>query len=193
MGSFRLELDGKMLSNLWLLSALLLGLCFQSSHSRSVINHARDLTREFSNDRPIIGVLSQELTDSIAVVFPDKHSYIAASYIKYIEGAGARAVPILIDQPEEYYVKMFQSINGLLLPGGDVDLVNSGYARAGAKLYELAIAANDNGDHFPIWGTCLGFEFLSVVTAGSNYLSDCSSFSAQPLTFQPVAKRPDRL
>ena len=52
---FRLELDGKMLSNLWLLSALLLGLCFQSSHSRSVINHARDLTREFSNDRPIIG------------------------------------------------------------------------------------------------------------------------------------------
>jgi len=84
-----------MFINMWLLLTLLLGLCFQSGQTRSAVSFGRDSTREQSNDRPIIGVLSQELDDSIATIFPDKHSYIAASYIKYIEGAGARAVPIL--------------------------------------------------------------------------------------------------
>ena len=32
--------------------------------------------------------------------------------------------------------------------------------------------ANDVGDVFPLWGTCLGFEFLSVCSAGGqNVLS----------------------
>ena len=30
----------------------------------------------------------------MAAAFPDKQSYIAASYVKYIESAGARVVPI---------------------------------------------------------------------------------------------------
>jgi len=185
---FRLELQAKMCSNVWLLSALLLSLCIVSGHTRSVINHGEDSNQENYNDRPIIGVLSQEMLDKEALLFPDKHSYIPASYLKYIEGAGARGVPILIDQSDEYYVKMFNSINGLLLPGGAVDLVDSGYARAGAKFYQLAIAANDDGDHFPIWGTCLGFELLSVLTAGSNYLTNCDSFTPRSLTFQTAAK-----
>jgi hypothetical protein len=40
-----------------------------------------------SNNRPIIGVLSQEYEDQ-------HHSYIAASYVKYLESAGARVVRI---------------------------------------------------------------------------------------------------
>ena len=28
--------------------------------------------------------------------------------------------------------------------------------------------ANDNGDYFPLWGTCLGFELLSVLTSGTD-------------------------
>ena len=43
----------------------------------------------------IAGVLSQEMLDKEALLFPNKHSYIPASYLKYIEGAGARGVPIL--------------------------------------------------------------------------------------------------
>lgn len=39
-----------------------------------------------TNNRPIIGILSQEY-------FPSpSHSYIAASYVKYLESAGARVV-----------------------------------------------------------------------------------------------------
>ena len=31
-------------------------------------------------------------------------------------------VPVMINQPEEYYRTIFESTNGLLIPGGDVSL-----------------------------------------------------------------------
>lgn len=47
------------------------------------------------NDAPIIGVLAQETSWKMEETWPNKYtSYIAASYIKFVEGGGARAVPI---------------------------------------------------------------------------------------------------
>lgn len=50
---------------------------------------------ECLNDRPIIGILSQE-TFSVNKYFPGENyeSYIAASYVKFIESAGARVIPV---------------------------------------------------------------------------------------------------
>lgn len=31
--------------------------------------------------------------------------------------------------------------------------------------------ANDRGDYFPVWGTCLGFEQLTVLTSGQRALT----------------------
>ena len=53
-------------------------------------------------------------------------SYIAASYVKFVESGGARVVPVLIDQPDEYYQMIFNSTNGLVLPGGTQEFDNSG-------------------------------------------------------------------
>lgn len=49
------------------------------------------------NDRPIVGILAQEVSQFLLRHYPDKNfdSYVAASYVKFIEGAGGRAVPIL--------------------------------------------------------------------------------------------------
>lgn len=46
-------------------------------------------------EAPIIGILAQE-TFSIEKYFPDENyeSFIAASYVKFIESAGGRVVPI---------------------------------------------------------------------------------------------------
>ena len=44
-----------------------------------------------ANDRPIIGILTQPSSSSLSQ-FGD--NYIAASYVKYVESAGARVVPI---------------------------------------------------------------------------------------------------
>ena len=47
-------------------------------------------------NRPLVGVLSQPGDPA-----PKGHSYIAASYVKLIEAAGARAVPFFHDMPDE--------------------------------------------------------------------------------------------
>lgn len=47
------------------------------------------------NEEPVIGVLAQEMSYSLAAKYEeDYESYIAASYVKFVEGAGARVVPI---------------------------------------------------------------------------------------------------
>lgn len=49
------------------------------------------------NNRPIIGVLSQEQSLYLREKYPEENytSYIATSYVKDIEASGARVVPIL--------------------------------------------------------------------------------------------------
>ncbi|KAG0431364.1 hypothetical protein HPB47_021854 [Ixodes persulcatus] len=37
------------------------------------------------------------------------------------------------------------------------------------------VQANHNNTHFPLWGTCLGFELLTTLTAGTKVLQACSS------------------
>lgn len=46
--------------------------------------------------------------------------------------------------------------------------------------------ANSQGDYFPVWGTCLGFEQLLVITSGENLLcrTNTSGISL-PLEFTP--------
>jgi gamma-glutamyl hydrolase len=73
--------------------------------------------------------LKQELSRDLITAFGNTTSYtsyIAASYVKFVESAGARVVPIKINQSQEYYKKMFYATNGLLIPGGAVSLYDSG-------------------------------------------------------------------
>ena len=51
-----------------------------------------------------------------------------------------------------------------LCSGGGQDLLKSGYANAARFFFRKSMAESDaNGDYFPIWGTCLGFEELLVL------------------------------
>ncbi len=135
------------------------------------------------NNRPIIGVMSQATRGKIYPKFGQ--SYITASYIKYLESSGARVVPIMNDLSEDETVKLFNSINGVLFPGGGVNLSTSGYAKIGKRIVDLAITAFDKGDYFPIWGTCLGLEFLStLVSEDLNILSQTDTMNLPlPLKF----------
>lgn len=48
------------------------------------------------------------------------------------------------------------------------------------------LQANDAGDYFPIWGTCQGFQQLSVLTARKNLLTQTRTKAvALPLTLTP--------
>ena len=73
-----------------------------------------------------------------------------------------------------------------MLPGGSAPLTgDGGYAEVGELFFDLAKEANDAGDTFPIWGTCNGFELLTVLSSKDHSrLTDChSQDQAVPLNF----------
>ncbi|KAM8823686.1 gamma-glutamyl hydrolase-like [Spinachia spinachia] len=144
-----------------------------------------DRTSAKRNERPIIGVLAQEVLSPK----PNQTAYIAASYVKSLESAGARVVPVMINQTPEEYKALFGSINGIFYPGGSTSILSSGYQRAAKTFYELALEANKGGDYFPVWGTCLGYEQLTVLTSGENLLSRTNTSGVSlPLNFMRGAK-----
>uniref|UniRef100_A0A3P8U0I9 folate gamma-glutamyl hydrolase n=1 Tax=Amphiprion percula TaxID=161767 RepID=A0A3P8U0I9_AMPPE len=128
------------------------------------------LSQEAVNDRPVIGVLTQIVSDD--VMKPFGRTYIPASYVKYLESGGSRVMPIRLTLTTAEYENIFKKINGLLFIGGAVDLETSDFARVAKIFYRLALMANDAGDFFPIWGTCMGLQLLTVLVAGENLLTD---------------------
>ncbi|XP_068018572.1 gamma-glutamyl hydrolase isoform X1 [Melanerpes formicivorus] len=159
---------------------LLLG----SAAAASIVQRGR---RPAGNERPIIGILSQECHYDKFHRFGS--SYIAASYVKFLESAGARVVPVRLNLSDEEYDRLFHSINGVLFPGGGVDLKTSEYSRVAKIFYHKALEANDKGDYFPVWGTCLGHEELTYLTSGEVLLTNTKTEGAAlPLNFTPAAK-----
>lgn len=138
------------------------------------------------NERPTIGVLSQPGDPA-----PPGRSYIAASYVKWVEAAGARVVPILPDMSEDEVRARFRAVNGLLLPGGGARLrPGHPYYDTAALLLQLALEANDKGDYFPVHGTCLGMEALAVIVSrNETILADVDAEdAAAPLLLTPDAE-----
>ena len=138
-------------------------------------------------DRPVIGILSQPLSD------PSFHasSYIAASYIKYAEVGGARVVPIIWDEPSASLLQKLSGVNAVLLPGGGADMGDNPYGRVLKVIWNEMVAAYANNERWPIWGTCLGFEEVAWMASGYN-LKVLTSVNAEnislPLDFLPAAK-----
>ena len=83
---------------------------------------------------PVIGLVMQEInyTRTVFKSFMDpseenlNHEFSCSSYVKYLEQAGGRVVPIFTHRKPEYYERMFNLTNGLLIPGGAAGLVSSG-------------------------------------------------------------------
>jgi hypothetical protein len=65
---------------------------------------------KYKNTKPLIGIMTQPCTTC-----PGK-SYIAAGFVKWIEAAGARAVPVRFYATDQELARLFKSINGLIFP-----------------------------------------------------------------------------
>ncbi|KAI8110154.1 hypothetical protein M9435_001833 [Picochlorum sp. BPE23] len=136
-------------------------------------------SKEWKTYRPLIGILSQGGSPA-----PEGSSYIASSYVKFVESAGARAVPILHDMSHAEMKRRFKAVNGILIPGGGQDL-SPGHPFYDAVKYllDLTIEENDKGVLFPMHGTCLGFEAIAIAATGNTSILgrfDAEDY-AQPL------------
>lgn len=89
--------------------------------------------------------------------FEGYDSYLMSAYVKFMEGSGARVVPLIWGEPEEVTMDKLSKLNGVLFPGGGGD-----YVEFGRTIMNKLIEYNDNGDFYPAWGTCLGFENMNI-------------------------------
>ena len=108
------------------------------------------------NDRPIIGVLSQPLTNAFKADprFANKTSFIQAAYVSMLESAGARTVPLIFDADLESQLSKIDHLNGVFYCGGGA---LGDYYTFGKAVFEYVKRKNDHGQYLPVWGTCLGF------------------------------------
>lgn len=138
------------------------------------------------NNYPVIGILSLP-------IYPDAGyqvngtTFIPSSYIKFVEMGGARVVPIRIDHSFTEFDNLFSKLNGILFTGGNADFwVNSSatpelskdFGEKACYLYNLVKQANDRGQFFPLWATCLGFEMIQV--CANNEFGTIGNFDGEP-------------
>jgi len=100
------------------------------------------------NNYPIIGIFTQPSTSSD----PNCEGnclYLAASYVKQMESAGARVVPINYYADKEELDHLFESLNGFLFPGGGASFPSSAQ-----YIFDKTKEANDNDDFMPVSVFC---------------------------------------
>ena len=124
---------------------LLVALVQHASASPAAVSSIDD------SSSPVIGILTQD--------WDANHTYMAASYAKFVEMGGGQAVAIHHEAPLWQIRQLYRSLNGVLLPGG-----NAGpkYSDALSLLVNLTLEAarGPSGDRVPLLAICLGFEML---------------------------------
>jgi len=117
---------------------------------------------------PTIAVLTQP-AKGIYHKFGFK-SLIPASYAEWIEQLGANAIPIPYTLEKEQILALMRQVNGLLLPGGGTQVFGySMYEFYRQRVYfvlDIAKKLNEEGIHFPVWGTCMGYEQIMNWASG---------------------------
>jgi len=117
---------------------------------------------------PIIGIFSlpfEPFPGLPNICGSEEHcEVIPASYVKAVEAAGGRVLPISYYADSKDVELLGQSLNGILFTGGG-DL---SAPLAAKQLLNRSRALHLVGESLPVWGTCLGFEWLvNFIAQGS--------------------------
>ncbi|KAL7103752.1 hypothetical protein ACP275_08G198900 [Erythranthe tilingii] len=113
---------------------------------------------------PVIGILSHP-GDGNSGKFNNSpsSSYIAASYVKFVESAGARVIPLIYNEPSELRNEKLNLVNGVIFTGGRSK--KTSYFDVVESIFEYVLRKNNAGNHFPLLAICLGFELLAMVVS----------------------------
>jgi len=130
------------------------------------------------NLRPVIGIVTEPTSPSLAKY---GNSFISAGYVKFVEMAGARVVPIPHNATAQELQDLVSQLNGALIPGGAVTLKGSSFYATVKFLVQYSISAAAHGETFPIHATCLGFEAVGIVVDDDNFAL-LESFDADDIT-----------
>jgi len=155
-------------------------------------NYFDELVPKFVNNRPMIGIAAMETMGQkmlIEVPWSENKDYFAASFVKLVESAGGRAVPVLEDITSTDLERLLHKINGFILPGGDADVSDSGYARVAKHVIKFSKRMARKGIKFPVLGICRGAQMMMLAEANKDFLVETDSLNiSMPLHFGKEAK-----
>jgi anthranilate/para-aminobenzoate synthase component II len=112
-------------------------------------------------------------------------SFIQESVVSFLESAGARVVPLILGESQDVTRKKLDGCSGVLFPGGG----DEGYRDFGRFIWDYLIKVNDEGKYYPLFGICLGFEYMASYASdrGWGVLSPLTAkHTSLPLEFLPV-------
>ncbi|KAK1424062.1 hypothetical protein QVD17_19374 [Tagetes erecta] len=135
------------------------------------------------NYRPIIGIVTHPGDGASGRLNNATNaSYIAASYVKFVESAGARVIPLIYNEPLHNLQTKLNLVNGVIFTGG---WSKSGlYFDVIEEIFKQVLKKNDAGEHFPLLAICLGFELLTMIISKNNNILEDFSASDQASTLQ---------
>ncbi|KAL3631477.1 Gamma-glutamyl hydrolase 2 [Castilleja foliolosa] len=135
------------------------------------------------NFRPVIGILSHPGDGASGRLSnASDASYIAASYVKFVESAGARVIPLIYNEPTEVLYQKLNLVNGVIFTGG---WAKSGlYFEVVESIFKNVLRKNDAGDRFPLLAICLGFELVTMIVSEDKNILEEFSATDQASTLQ---------
>jgi gamma-glutamyl hydrolase len=115
---------------------------------------------------PIIGVYTEDCEEFDGPI-KEGTTYIAASYVKNLEMAGAQVIPIFYNSKKEQLLDLLSKINGVFLPGGEMPIDRDNIWTSNIQvILDYATEQNDKGNPYPIWATCLSYEAIMYLYSG---------------------------
>lgn len=110
--------------------------------------------------KPIIGIYPNPEPVNAKVNNKDA---VIGSYVRWLESFGAEVMVIHPWYSESEIVEILEKINGVLYQGGSRNFTESGeWEQKGVMITKYALKNN-----LPLWGTCQGFQFISVAISGN--------------------------
>eukprot|EP00933_Yihiella_yeosuensis_P017746 TRINITY_DN14772_c0_g1_i1.p1 TRINITY_DN14772_c0_g1~~TRINITY_DN14772_c0_g1_i1.p1 ORF type:complete len:357 (+),score=64.84 TRINITY_DN14772_c0_g1_i1:101-1171(+) len=112
---------------------------------------------------------------------------LPASYVKFIESAGGQVVPVSYASSDDEIDHLVDSLNGFLFTGGPDVILPSAAIRVLNRSKALFVSGGERNT-IPVWGTCLGFEWLIQAVAGPQSLE--TGYKAFNVSFPLLLRQP---
>lgn len=137
---------------------------------------------------PIIAVVTTPLSDCFGMsappagLSPYPSHCVESLYPRWLESAGIRVVALRWNASSAERRALLGQVNGVLLPGGALGGQEfDWYVSNQTEVFNYAMERNAKGDPFFMWGTCQGFQVISVIAAKDTSILKCIYHGMEPL------------
>jgi putative glutamine amidotransferase len=146
---------------------------------------------------PLIGISSDWEMQTDRRGAPAPRYFLAESYVRAVEAAGADAVILPHTEPARA-ARLLERLDGVVVSGGDLDVPPAWYGEAPSPKLGKQIPARSEFERelllkclardLPVLGVCGGMQLMNVVLGGSLY-QDLSDRPKTAVHVQPHDKR----